>query len=85
MAAVVDGHDVAVVQAGGRLRLDAKAFEELGVGGQARLEHLDGHEPAEAFVLGEVDVGHPAAAERESDAVPTFEHGRQGGGLWVAV
>ena len=34
-AAVVHGDDGAVVEAGGRLRLDAEALDELVVGGQA--------------------------------------------------
>ena len=84
-AAVVHGDDAGVVEAGRRLRLDAEALDELVVGGQPRLEHLDGDQPAEALVLGEVDVGHPSAAERRDDAVPAREQGRQRGGFWVAV
>ena len=34
-------------------------------GGEPRLQHLDGHEAAEALVLGEIDVGHPAAARAD--------------------
>ena len=84
-AAVVHADDAGVVEAGRRLGLDAEALDELVVGGQLGLEHLDGHLAPEPLVLREVDVGHPSAPERRGDPVPAREQGRHTGGVWVAV
>jgi hypothetical protein len=49
-----------VVQAGGRLGLAAEALDELLVLGEAAVQHLQRHLPAEMRVLGAVDVRHTA-------------------------
>ena len=83
-AAVVHADDAGMVEAGRGPGLDAEALEELVVGGQPRLEHLDGDQAAEALVLGQIDVRHPSAPERRDDPVPAREQGRHGGGFSVA-
>ena len=74
---IVHGHDGRVVEARGRLGLDAKALHELVVGGEARLEDLDGDQPAEALVARQVHVRHAAAAQPGADAVATVERRRE--------
>ena len=83
-AAVVHPDDAGMIEAGRGPRLDAEALEELVVGGQPRLEHLDGDHAAEALVLGQIDVRHPSAPERRDDPVPAREQGRHRGGFSVA-
>ena len=73
LAAVVDGDDVRVREAGGRLRLAAEALDEEVVAGVALVEDLDRDAAPELLVLGEVDVGHPAGAELAQDPVATVE------------
>ena len=73
-----------MIEAGRGARLDAEPLEELVVGGQPRLEHLDGDHATEALVLGQIDVRHPSAPERRDDPVPAREQGRHRGGFSVA-
>ena len=63
LAAVVDADDVRVLEAGRGLRLAPEALDELGVLGEALVQELERHAAAEHRVVGEPDVGHPAAAE----------------------
>ena len=55
--------------------LAPEALDELLVVRVARVQHLDGDPAAELLVLGEVDVGHAAAAELARDAVAPREEG----------
>ena len=75
LASIEDGDDVRVREAGGMRRLSAEALDELLVVRVAAVEHLDGDTPAELLVLGEVDVGHAAAAELARHAVAPREEG----------
>ena len=52
-----------MVQAGGAARLAAEALDELLVVGVAVEQHLEGDLPPEQPVVGQVDVGHAAAAQ----------------------
>ena len=56
-------------------RLAAEALDELLVVRIARVQHLDGDPAPELLVLGEVHVGHAAAAELARDAVAPREEG----------
>ena len=60
-------------EAGRVLRLTAEALDELFVTGVTIVQDLDRDTPAEHFVLGEVDVRHPARAELAQDAVAPVE------------
>ena len=62
-----------MVEAGGRLGLAAEALDELGVFHEAAVEHLDGHAAAQGGVLGQIDVGHAAAADPAEDPVPAVD------------
>jgi hypothetical protein len=84
--AVVHRDDGRVVQAGRRLGLDAEALDELVVGSQPLLEHLDGHQPPEALVTRQVHVGHAPAAEAGEHAVaPVERRGERGRVIAVCV
>ena len=63
VAPVVHGDDVRVVEGGRRLRLGPEAAEEGVVLGQGRVQHLHGDAPAEADVVGQVDLGGRAGAD----------------------
>src|SRR6185295_12572976 len=75
LAAVVDGDDVLVLQAGGARRLAAEALDELAVLGEAPVEDLQRHLAPELQVLGDVDVRHAAAAQAVQDAVAPVDDG----------
>ena len=68
-AAVVDGHDVRMVQGGRRTRLAVEPGHELDVVGETLAQHLDRHEPLEGRVGRQVDLGHAAAAQPPLQAV----------------
>ena len=61
LAAVVDADHVRVLEPRRRLRLAAEALDELRVLGEALVQELERHPAAEHRVVGEPDVGHPAA------------------------
>ncbi len=73
LAAVVDGDDVRVREAGRGLRLAPEALDEEVVAGVAVVEDLDGDAAPELLVLGEVDVRHAAGAELSQDPVAAVE------------
>ena len=75
LAAVEDRDDVRVGEAGGVRRLSTEALDELLVVRVPAVQHLDGDPAAQLLVLGEVDVGHAAAAELPGDAVAPREEG----------
>ena len=80
LAAVEDRDDVRMREAGGVRRFAPEALDELLVVDVAAVQHLDGDPPAELLILGEVDVGHAAAAELPCDAVAPCEE-RAGEGV----
>ena len=80
LAAVEDRDDVRMRQPGGVRRFAAEALDELLVVRVALVEDLDGDPAAELLVLGEVHVGHAAAAELARDAVAACEE-RAGEGV----
>ncbi len=73
LASVEDRDDVRVREARGVRRLAPEALDELLVVRVPRVQHLDRDTAAEFLVLGEVDVGHAAAAELARDAVTPRE------------
>ncbi len=70
LAAVVDRDDVRVREGGGALRLTLEALHELLVVGVTAAHHLERHVPVQDVVVREVNLRHPAAAERPADTVP---------------
>ena len=62
-------------EAGGVLRLTAKALHELVVARMAVVEDLDRHAPAQHLVFCQIDVRHPAGAELAQDPVAPVEEG----------
>ena len=73
LAAVVDGDDVGVRQAGRRPGLPAEALDEPLVARVPLGQDLDGDPAVERLVGGEVDVGHPARSDPSLKAVPAVE------------
>ena len=73
-AGVVQRQDVGVVQLGGDLDFSQEPVRPDG-GRQLGSEHLDGHLPAVLEIVGEVDRGHPPAAELPLDGVAPGEGG----------
>src|SRR5699024_2160586 len=67
-------------QAGSRLRLAPEALHELGVLGEAAVEDLQRHLPAEVRVLGAVHVRHAARPQPVEHPVAAVDH-RVGGDL----
>jgi hypothetical protein len=65
----VDGHDVGVVQLGGRPGLAMEAADLILAASGPRGEHLQGDLPAEALLLGLVDDPHAAAADLAEDPI----------------
>ena len=68
LADAEDGHDVGVVQPGGRLRLAKKPLQARGRGHPGRRQDLQRHVPAERLLLRLVDDAHAAAADLPQDA-----------------
>ena len=73
---VVDGDDVRVGQPGDGDRLAAEALGDDGVGGEARLEPLEGDLAVEREVGGQPHLGHPALREASLEPVAPGEHDR---------
>ena len=86
LAKVEDGHDVRVVQPGGRARLSAEQGEVRRVGPEPRVQDLQRHARAQRLALRLVHLAHPAGPDGAHDAVvgqPFGEraaHGRRGAG-----
>ena len=76
-AAVEEGQDVGVLEAGGGLDLPEEAVGAE-CGGELGAEKLDGDEAIVLEVAGEVDGGHAAATELALDVVAIDEGGPQG-------
>ena len=74
---VVDGDDVRVGQAGDGDGLAAEALGDDGVGGQARLEPLEGDLAVERDVGGQPHLGHPALGQPPLEPVAAGEHDRR--------
>ena len=74
VAPVVDQQHVGVAQGGGDLGLGLEAAEEGVVGGQGRVQHLDGHLPAEDDVVGGDPRGRGAGTEHGGEPVATAQH-----------
>ena len=75
---VVDGDDVGVGQAGDGDGLAAEALGDDGVGGEARLEPLQGDLAVERDVGGEPHLGHAALGQPPLEPVAVGEHDRVG-------
>ena len=69
LAVVVDRGDPGVGDACGDLGLGPEPFDELGVGGELGLEHLDRHVPVQDGVVGLPDLTHPAGGDEAQQAV----------------
>jgi hypothetical protein len=63
----VDLHDAAVDERGGGAGLMVKAADVIGVAGELRVEDFEGDLTAERELLGQIDLGHRAAAETAED------------------
>ena len=74
---VVDGDDVDVGEAGGRLRLPREALAEV-VGVESRLQHLDRDEAIEHRVAAEVQIPHAALTQALDDFVAMDDFGGVG-------
>lgn len=68
-ADVMDGQQVGMAQGPRRARLLLEAPKPLGVLGEGRREDLDCHVPAQARVLGLVDLAHAARSDRAANAI----------------
>ena len=66
---VVNLADVRVVQRRDGARLLLEAADPVGVGVITRRQYLDGNVPAEARVVGALDLSHSAPAEQRHDVV----------------
>ena len=73
-ALVVDGDDVRVGQRRRGLGLADEAGDEVLVGGEPGVHHLDRHDAVEPHVAREVDGRHAAAGDAGLDAVAPVEH-----------
>ena len=73
---VVHGDDVGVGQAGDGDRLAAEPFGDDGVGGQARLQPLQGDATVERDVGGQPHLGHPALGQPSLQPVAAGQHDR---------
>jgi hypothetical protein len=74
LARVEHANDRGMRHARGRLRLLAEAHAERGVGGELRLQQLDGDLPSEARVGADVHVGHATPPDEGAHAVTSREH-----------
>ena len=63
------GDDVGMAEPGGRPHLAFEALDPLGVARELGRHCLQRHFPAQALVLGTVDVRHAPAAQQREDAV----------------
>jgi len=73
VAAVVDGDDVGMREAGGGLGLAAEALDELAVLGEPPVEDLQRDATLQVRVLGEPDVSHPARTDPLQQPVATVD------------
>jgi hypothetical protein len=73
LALVEDPDDIGARQPGGGAGLAGEALDELGVVGQHRPHHLDGDDPVEPGVGGQVDRGHAAARDGGVEPVAAVE------------
>lgn len=71
LAYVVDGYDVAVIEAGGRADLAAETLLELVVFAQVRQQHLERDDAVDLGVVGAPDLAHPAATQQFEQPVAT--------------
>ena len=69
VADIVKDADVGVIEAGSRAGLPLEAGADFGICGKLFGEHFDRDRAVEAAVLGEVDLAHPARAERAENLV----------------
>ena len=69
LAAVVHADHVRVLEPCRGLGLAAESLDELGVLGEALVQELERHAPAEHVVVGQPDIRHPAAAEAADQRV----------------
>ena len=76
LTAVVNHHDVRMVERCSRARLEGDAIPELRVGTEAGMEHLDRHGPAQSEIPPVVHRGHAALAEDAADPVAPAEEFR---------
>jgi hypothetical protein len=67
----VDGQDVGVIQAGGRIRLLLESSKEILVVCNVAGQQLDGNVPPQAQIVGEIHLPHPARAKQRADLIPS--------------
>ena len=81
LADAEDGHDVGVMQPPGRLGLAAEAGKVRRVQQRRGRQHLEGHVPAERFLLRLVNDAHAAPAHLTQDAIvaEAIQFGEGGG------
>ena len=60
-----------MVQRGNRLRFGREPAKALGIGGNRRVQDLDGDIAVEPRIAGAVDLAHPAGADEPDDLVRT--------------
>ena len=79
---VVDGDDVRVIQPGDGDRFAPEPFGDHGIGGEVRLQPLDGDPAVELDVGGDPHLGHPTVTDPPFEVVPLREQldGRVGDG-----
>jgi len=65
-----------MLQAGGEPNLPKEPFRTC-AGGELRAQQLHRHQPVVLQVAGEIDRGHPPAAELPLDPKPAGEDGRE--------
>ena len=69
----MNGDDVRVIERGCRAGLAREAGQRLLIAGEADGQKLDGDLAAEGGIAGDIDLAHPARAERREDLVlPEF-------------
>ena len=64
LADLVDHRDVRVVEGGGHASLAQQPGRRVLVRGRVRAEHLEGHRPVQAEVLGQIHVAHAPVPRR---------------------
>jgi hypothetical protein len=73
LAAVIDGDDVGMAEAGRGRRLAAEPLHEAGVAGVAVGQDLDRHPAMQGLVLRQVDVRHAAGSDPAFQPVAAVE------------
>ena len=74
VAPVIDREYVRIVERGGRLRFFAESPQERLVGGEGRVQHLDGYGSAQRRVVRKIDLRRRAGADERPEAVTPAEH-----------